>query len=68
MGGKSGVVDQSDLKLLTYLRRNSRETMTRMNKETGIPISSVFDRLKRLEAIGVIERYTSLVGESGSVL
>jgi DNA-binding Lrp family transcriptional regulator len=63
MGGlsKSGLVDQSDLKILEYLRRNSRETMTRMSKETRIPISSVFDRLKRLEAIGVIHRYTSLL-------
>ena len=61
MGGKVGLVDQSDLKILKYLRRNSRETMTRMSKETRIPISSVFDRLKRLEAIGVIHRYTSLL-------
>ena len=32
-----------------------------MSKETGIPISSVFDRLKRLEAIGIIHRYTSVL-------
>jgi len=58
---KSALVDQSDLKILDYLRRNTRETMTRISKETGIPISSVFDRLKRLEAIGVIHRYTTLL-------
>jgi DNA-binding Lrp family transcriptional regulator len=63
MGGKSksGLVDQSDLKILNHVRRNARETLTRICKETRIPISSVFDRLKRLEAIGVIQRYTSLL-------
>jgi DNA-binding Lrp family transcriptional regulator len=56
-----GGVDKEDLKILSCLRKNARETLTRISKLTGIPISSTFDRLKRLEAIGVITRHTSLV-------
>jgi Lrp/AsnC family leucine-responsive transcriptional regulator len=43
------------------LRRNARETITRISKFTGIPISSTFGRLKRLEEARVITRHTSLV-------
>ena len=58
---ESGLVDQTDLEILKRLRNNARETLTRICKDTRIPISSIFDRLKRLEAIGVIKRHTSLV-------
>lgn len=58
---KSDLVDRVDLKLLSDLRRNSRETLTKISRETGIPISLIFDRLKRLEAIGIRNRYTCLL-------
>ena len=58
---KSDLVDRVDLKLLSSLRRNSRETLTSISRETSIPISIIFDRIKRLEAIGVINRYTCLL-------
>jgi len=54
-------VDKEDLKILSCLRKNARETLTRISKVIGIPISSTFDKLKRLEATGVITRHTSLV-------
>jgi Lrp/AsnC family leucine-responsive transcriptional regulator len=58
---KSDLVGQVDLKILSSLRKNSRDTLTNISRVTGIPISSVFDRLKRLEAIGVIKKHTSLL-------
>ena len=58
---KSEILDQVDLKLLGYLRTNARETLTRISQETQIPISSIFDRLKRMEKMNVIKRYTSLL-------
>ena len=57
---ESEILDQGDLKILRHLQKNARETLTRMSKETGIPISSIYDRLKRLEGIKVIKRYTAL--------
>ena len=56
-----GGVDKEDLKILSCLRKNARETLTRISKLTGIPISSTFDRLKRLEETGIIARHTSLL-------
>lgn len=56
-----GGVDREDLKILSCLRKNARETLTKISKVTGIPISSAFDKLKRLEATGVITRHISLV-------
>ena len=54
-------MDQKDLKILEHLRGNARETLTMISKETGIPISSTYDRMKRLEGIGVIKKYTCLL-------
>ena len=54
-------MDKVDLKILGCLRKNARETLTRISKVTGIPISSTFDRLKRLEETGLIARHTSLL-------
>jgi Lrp/AsnC family leucine-responsive transcriptional regulator len=57
----SKIVDITDLNILCCLRENSRETLTKMSKVTRIPISSIFDRLRKLESIGVISKHTSLL-------
>ncbi len=57
----SDKIDQKDLKILEFLRNNARETLTNISRTTGVPISSIFDRLKRLEQIGIIRRHTSLL-------
>jgi len=57
----SGLMDKSDLNILSTLRSNARETLTTISRKTGIPISSIFDRLKKLEAERVIVRHTSLL-------
>ena len=54
-------VGRQDLKILNLLRKNARQTMTNMSRDAGVPISTVFDKLKRLEHIGVIKAYTSLL-------
>jgi DNA-binding Lrp family transcriptional regulator len=59
---KSGILDRVDLEILGHLRKNARETLTRISKGLQIPISSAFDRLKRLEGTRIITRYTGLLG------
>jgi DNA-binding Lrp family transcriptional regulator len=39
-------LNQKDLLLLSFLRDNSREKLTTISRKTGIPISTIFDRLK----------------------
>ena len=53
-------LDSSDLKILSSLRANGRETLTKISRDTGIPISRVFDRLKRMEEV-IIRRYSCSV-------
>lgn len=61
MKNVSGSMNKSDLKILSALRSNARETLTNISRKTGIPISSIFDRLNKLEAEGIILRHTSLL-------
>ena len=51
----------SDLKILSALRANSRETLTKISADTGISISLVFDRLKSMEQDGLIRSYSCSV-------
>jgi len=51
----------SDLKILSALRSNGRETLTKISADTGIQISLVFDRLKSMEQEGLIKSYSCSV-------
>jgi Lrp/AsnC family leucine-responsive transcriptional regulator len=61
MKSKSLKLDSSDLKILSALRANGRETLTKISADTGISISLVFDRLKSMEQEGLIKNYSCSV-------
>jgi len=63
MNNKSvlNVMHQEDTKILGFLRKNARQTLTKISKDAGIPISTVFDRLKKMEETGVIKKHTCLL-------
>ncbi len=42
-------MNQKDLKILAYLRQDARMPLTSMSKKTGIPVSTIFDRLRNNE-------------------
>lgn len=50
-----------DMLLLCQLRNNSREPLTKMSKQTRIPVSTLYDRLKHFEENKLIERHTSII-------
>src|SRR3990172_2059989 len=52
--------DDKDRFLLTYFRRNAREKFTKISKQTGIPVTSIFDSLSRNDA-KFVNRYTALI-------
>ncbi len=54
------MVNTKDIKILSHLRRDSRETLTNISKTTGIPTSTIFDRLRTQEQT-LIKRYTALL-------
>ena len=52
------VLDEKDLKIINQLYLNSRVSIRKLAEVLEMKPSSVFNRLKRLERIGVIKRYT----------
>ncbi|MBW2982911.1 hypothetical protein KY327_01255 [Candidatus Woesearchaeota archaeon] len=49
-----------DLHLISCLRQNGRETITNLSKETHIPISTIFDKLKTYQD-SLIQKVTCLI-------
>jgi DNA-binding Lrp family transcriptional regulator len=51
---------EKELQVLRALRNNARETLTRISKRTGVPISTLFDRLNEYRE-RVIIKHTCLI-------
>jgi Lrp/AsnC family leucine-responsive transcriptional regulator len=49
-----------DILLISAFRENSRKTLTKMSSDLHMPISTIFEKLKRYEKI-LITRYTALI-------
>lgn len=54
-------LDSIDIKLLKLLQENSRLTTKELSQEVGLSISPVYERVKRLENEGYINRYVALL-------
>ncbi len=50
--------DEKDKQLLTLLQQNSHASVQQLAKETGLPPTTVHNRIKKLEQLGVIKHYT----------
>src|SRR3989338_7813984 len=51
---------KKDLLILSELRQNARETLTKMSKHTGIPISTIFDKIRYYQT-DLIKKHTTLI-------
>jgi len=51
-------LDSKDLKILQILKENSNLTTSKISKKTAIPITTVHNRIKKLEKFEVIKNYT----------
>jgi len=54
-------MDALDLKILKCLKNNSRMNATSIGKRVNLSTSSVIERIKKMEAQNITERYTVLV-------
>ena len=54
------MLKKSDLVFLTFLRENARQTLTMISRKTGIPISTLYEKLKQQEK-NIILKHTTLV-------
>lgn len=54
-------MDNTDLKIISMLKKNARVSASAIAKEVGLAVSSVTERIKRLENQGVILQYTAII-------
>lgn len=54
-------LDVTDIKILTLLQNNGRITNSKLAETIGISPPAMSERIKRLEASGIIERYAAIL-------
>lgn len=57
-------MDSTDLKIISMLKKNARISASAIAKDVGLAVSSVTERIRRLENQGVILQYTAVVDQS----
>lgn len=55
------MLDKKDLKILDVLKQNARLSSQQIAKKTLIPVTTVYNRIKKLEKLGIIKNYTVVV-------
>jgi len=55
------MIDEIDAQILMMLQENGRLSNAAIAEQVGLTTSTVFDRIKRLEKRGIIQRYVALV-------
>lgn len=51
-------LDEKDMRILDILRQNSKFTSQQISRKTLIPITTIHNRIKKMESEGVIRGYT----------
>jgi len=54
-------MDNLDIKILKLLQQNSRITASEISSKINLSVPAVGDRLKKLDASGIIEKYTVIL-------
>lgn len=52
------IMDEKDEKILNLLKENSKLTTHQISKKLLIPVTTVHNRIKKMEKEGIIKRYT----------
>jgi DNA-binding Lrp family transcriptional regulator len=51
-------MDDVDEDILAELRKDAKVSLKQMSKKFGIPLSTLYQRIKKMEELGVIKNYT----------
>ena len=54
-------LDEKDIEILSCLKANSRLSASAISQKIGMSVSTVTDRIKKLETTGVIKQYTLML-------
>ncbi len=56
-------MDSLDYEILVCLKENSRENATNIGAKINLSTSAVIERIKKMEASGLIEQYTTIINQ-----
>lgn len=56
-------LDSIDKKLIKLLQENSKQTNKELSLQLNLSVTAVYERIKKLEKSGVIQRYIALVNK-----
>lgn len=56
--------DETDKKLLKLLQTDSKQTNKALSNALGLSVTAVYERIKKLENNGIINRYVALVNKN----
>lgn len=59
--GELKIMDSIDYKILTCLKQNARQKASAISEQINLSVSSVIERIKKMEANGIIEDYTVII-------
>lgn len=57
------VFDTTDKKLLEYLQEDSKQTNKALSNKLNLSVTAVYERIKKLEKSGFINKYVALVSK-----
>ena len=57
-------MDSIDYQILHCLKENSRENATNIGAKINLSTSAVIERIKKLENLGFIEKYTTIINQA----
>lgn len=57
-------MDKTDFEILKYLQKNARASLSEIGQKVNLSVSAVGERIKKLEASGVISRYVAILDGS----
>ena len=57
-------LDKFDLKILEVMQRNSRSSLQEVSEQVGLSPTPCWNRIKRMENAGVIQRYTVKIDQA----
>ena len=56
-------MDAIDYQILSCLKENARENATNIGNKINLSTSAVIERIKKMEASGLIEQYTAIINQ-----
>lgn len=54
------MVSEKELVLISHLRQDARKNLTKISRDTGMPVSTIFDKMKELKG-SIVRRHTTLL-------